>query len=42
MSLTQDYFTIYHSNANLIGQVPNSKLRRRIVKIYTSLKVLID
>ena len=42
LSLTQDYFTVYHSNANLIGQIPNSKLRRRIVKTYTSLKVLID
>ena len=42
ISLTQDYSAIYHSNANLIGQIPNSKLRRRIVKTYTSLKVLID
>ena len=42
ISLTQDYSTIYHSNANLIGQIPNSKLRRRIVKTYTSLKVLVD
>ena len=42
ISLTQDYSTIYHASANLIGQVPNSKLRRRIVKTYTSLKVLID
>ena len=42
ISLTQDYSTIYHASANLIGQVPNSKLRRRIVKTYTSLKVVID
>ena len=42
LSLTQDYFIAYHSNANLIGQIPNSKLLRRIVKTYTSLKVLID
>ena len=42
VSLTQDYSTIYHASANLIGQVPNSKLRRRIAKTYTSLNVLID
>lgn len=42
LSLTQDYLAVYHSNANLIGQIPNSKLRRKIVKTYTLLKVLID
>ncbi|MDE0159944.1 MAG: hypothetical protein OXI02_01835 [Candidatus Dadabacteria bacterium] len=42
LSLTQDYLAVYHSNANLIGEIPSSKLRRKIVKTYTSLKVLID
>lgn len=42
ISLTQDYSTLYYANANLIGQVPNFKLRRRVVKAYTSLKVLVD
>ncbi len=42
LSLTQDYLAVYHSNANLIGEIPSSKLRRKIVKTYTSLKALID
>lgn len=44
MSLTQDYFTVYSSNAGLIGQIPKSdlKLRSKIVETYTLLKVLID
>ena len=42
ISLTQDYPALYHANANLIGQIPDFKLRRRIVKTYTSLKVVID
>ena len=42
LSLTQDYCTVYSSNANLIGQVPDPLLRRRIVEVYTLLKVLID
>ena len=41
-SLTQDYFTIYHSNTNLIGQIQNPELRRKIVELYTLLKLLID
>ena len=44
LSLTQDYFTVYRSNADLIGQIPKSdlKLRSKIVETYTLLKVLID
>ena len=44
MSLTQDYFTVYHSNADLVGQTPKSdlELRSNIVETYTLLKVLID
>ena len=44
MSLTQDYFTVYSSNADIIGQIPKSdlKLRSKIVETYTLLKALID
>ena len=42
ISLTQDYFTVYRSNANLIGEIPDLHLRRKIVEIYTLLKALID
>lgn len=41
-SISQDYFTMYSSNANLIGQIPASHLRREIVRTYTSLKGLLD
>ena len=34
--------TIYRANANLIAQLPNSDLRREIVKVYRLLKVLTD
>ena len=40
--ISQDYFTIYHSNADLIGQIPDSNLRRKIVEVYTSLKAITD
>lgn len=44
MSLTQDYFTVYSSNADIIGRIPKSdlKLRSKIVETYTLLKALID
>lgn len=42
VSISQDYFTIYHSNADLIGQIPDLDLRRKIVEVYTSLKAIID
>lgn len=44
ISLTQDYFTVYRSNVDLIGQTPKSdlELRSKIVETYTLLKVLID
>ena len=40
--ISQDYPIIYRSNANLIGQIKNSNLRREIVKIYKSLDVLME
>lgn len=42
VSLTQNYFTMYESNANLIGRITNSDLRLKIVKVYTLLKVITD
>ena len=39
----QDYFTIYKSNANLIGQINKPPdLRRKIVKVYTLFESLIE
>lgn len=40
--ITQDYFTVYNSNASLIGQIPNDELRSAIVKAYLLAKGLID
>ena len=37
-SISQDYFIMYSSNANLIGQIPTPHLRRKIVRTYTLLK----
>jgi hypothetical protein len=37
-----DYFTIFHSNAFLIGRIDNVELRRLIVQTYTHAKGLID
>ena len=42
VSISQDYFTIYRSNANLIGQIENSDLRRKVVKVYTLLQAMLD
>ena len=41
-TVTQDYSIIYRSNANLIGQIKSSDLRRGIVKTYKALDVLMD
>ena len=40
LSLSPDYITIYRSNANLIGQIEELKLRRKIVKAYMLLQSL--
>jgi hypothetical protein len=37
-----DYFTIFHSNAFLIGRIDNVELRRLMVQTYTHAKGLID
>ena len=42
VSVSPDYLAIYHSNANLIGRVKNSNLRRKIVKAYASLQGLLE
>ena len=42
ISVSPDYLIIYSSNANLIGRVKNSNLRRKIVKVYTSFQALIE
>ena len=41
-AVTQDYSIIYRSNANLIGQIKNSDLRRGVVKTYKTLDVLME
>lgn len=41
-TVTQDYSIIYRSNANLIGQIKSSDLRRGIVKTYKLLDVLME
>ncbi len=38
----QDYFTVYNSNASLLGQINDDDLRRAIVVTYTKAKGLVD
>ena len=40
--VTQDYFTVFRSNADLIGRIPDRKLREILVKTYIGAKSLID
>jgi len=40
--LTQDYFTMYHSNANLIGEIQNEDLRGLIILTYSAAKGVVD
>ncbi len=40
--ISRDYSTTYNSNVNLIGQIKNSNLRRKIVETYMVLRVLVD
>ena len=38
----QDYFTVYHGNAFLIGKIKDNDLRKHIIVTYTQAKSLID
>ena len=40
--LTQDYFTVYQSNAHLIGEIPNDDLRGIIILSYSAAKGIVD
>lgn len=40
--LTQDYFTIYNSNAVSIGRIKDSELRKSIVVTYNKCKKVVD
>lgn len=43
LPIRKDYFTVYNSNANLIGQINKPPdLRRKIVKVYTLFGALIE
>ena len=42
LPVSQNYSIIYSSNANLIGQIKNSDLRREIVKTYNLLEDLME
>lgn len=40
--LTQDYFTVYQSNAHLIGEIDNEDLRALIILAYTAAKGVVS
>ncbi len=40
--LTQDYFTIYDQNADLIGKIKDPELRKLIVVVYNKCKKVVD
>lgn len=40
--VSQDYFTVYSSNAHLIGQITDVDLRKEIISTYTIAKSLLD
>lgn len=42
IEISSNYCIMYNSNANYIGQIPNSELRREIVKVYMLLGELIS
>ena len=42
LTVPSDYFTIYRSNANLIGQIEEPELRNKIVRVYVLLLALIE
>jgi hypothetical protein len=39
---SQDYFTVYHANAELVMQINDGRLRRSIIQTYMRAKVLLD
>ena len=39
---SQDYFTVYHSNAALVMQIEDGDLRRGVIRTYTHAKGLLD
>ncbi len=41
-AVTQDYFTVYTSNAHLIGQITDVDLRKQIISTYALAKSLVD
>jgi hypothetical protein len=40
--VTQEYFTVYNTNASIIGRIQDHDLRRLIVSTYTNARGLID
>ena len=40
LKIPTDFFTIYRSNANYLGQIDDSKLRTKIIKVYMLLEAL--
>jgi len=40
--LVSDFFTVYNSNAFLLGRIPDNDLRKQIIKTYTLGKGIID
>jgi hypothetical protein len=39
---SQDYFTVYHANAELVMQIDNAPVRQSIIQTYTRAKWLLD
>jgi len=39
---SQDYFIVYHANAELVMQIADANLRRRIIQTYTRAKAVLD
>lgn len=42
LRVPEDYLIVYRSNANLIGQINNSDLRRKIVRTYMFLQIVME
>ena len=41
-SLSQEYFQVFHSNANILGKLKDDTLGEEIFRAYTKFKVLLD
>ena len=39
---SQDHFTVYHANAELVMQIDDARLRQKIIQTYLRAKVLLD